>query len=103
MRRRDVIIGLGSIAAIGARPALAPAQGRVVKIGFVTWGSQTVAARLDDLRAGLREYGYIEGTNLELEAHFTDGNRERTRAVVDAMVKKPVDVLVVWQTPAAHV
>lgn len=103
MRRRNFIAGLGA-ATIAAHPAILRAQqGRVVKIGFVTWGSSSVSTRLEDLRQGLRDYGYVEGANLELEAHFTDGNRERTRAVVDALVKKPVDVLVVWQTPAAHV
>jgi len=101
MRRRDFMAGIA--AALVALPALGRAQGRVIRIGFVTWGSQTIASRLDDLRGGLRDYGYIEGNNLELEAHFTDGNRERTRAVIEAMVKKPVDVLVVWQTPVAHI
>jgi putative ABC transport system substrate-binding protein len=84
-------------------PRLPLAQGRSVKIGFVTWGGPSVAGRIDDLRAGLREHGYVEGKNLELEFHFTNGDRERTRSIVDAMVRKPVDVIVVWQTPAAHV
>jgi putative ABC transport system substrate-binding protein len=35
--------------------------------------------------------------------HFTDGSRERTKAVIQALIRKPVDVLVVWQTPAVHI
>jgi putative ABC transport system substrate-binding protein len=104
MRRREFIAGLGGAGvAVGVWPRVGAAQGKVVKIGFVTWGSSTVAARIEDLRQGLRDYGYVEGKNLDLEYYFTDGDRERTRTVVQALVKKPVDVLVVWQTPAAHI
>jgi putative ABC transport system substrate-binding protein len=101
MKRRAFMALLGGAAAY---PIYARSQtGKVVKIGFVTWGSPAVGMRLDDLRKGLREFGYIEGENLELESHFTDGNRDRTREVIQSLVKKPVDVLVVWQTPAVHI
>jgi putative tryptophan/tyrosine transport system substrate-binding protein len=101
MRRRDVI---ALIAGAATCPVAARGQARkTAKIGFVTWGSPAVSMRLDDLRQGLREFGYVEGQNLELEGHFTDGNKDRTREVVESLIRKPVDVLIVWQTPAAHI
>jgi putative ABC transport system substrate-binding protein len=101
MRRRDVI---ALIAGAAAWPVAARGQARkTARIGFVTWGSPAVSMRLNDLRQGLREFGYVEGQNLELEGHFTDGNKDRTREVIESLVRKPVDVLVVWQTPAAHI
>lgn len=72
-------------------------------IGFVTWGSPAVEMRVEDLRQGLRDFGYVEGKNIRLESHFTDGNKERTRAIIQAMVARPVDILIVWQTPAVHI
>lgn len=72
-------------------------------IGFVTWGSPAVEMRVEDLRQGLRDFGYVEGRNIRLESHFTDGNKERTRAIIQAMVARPVDILIVWQTPAVHI
>lgn len=72
-------------------------------IGFVTWGSPAVEMRTEDLRQGLRDFGYVEGRNIRLESHFTDGNKERTRAIIQAMVARPVDILIVWQTPAVHI
>jgi putative tryptophan/tyrosine transport system substrate-binding protein len=103
MRRRTFMALLGSAVASSSWPHVGAAQGKVVKVGFVTWGGAAVSARIEDLRQGLRDHGYVEGRNLELEYHFTGGDRERTRAVVDGFVRKPVDVIVVWQTPAAHV
>lgn len=96
------MIGLAAGAAVWPFAARAQ-QGRVVEIGFVTWGSNAIRMRVEDLRQGLRDFGYVEGTNYRLESHFTDGNKERTREVIRALVAKPVDVLVVWQTPAAHI
>lgn len=72
-------------------------------IGFVTWGSPAVEMRTEDLRQGLRDFGYVEGRNIRLESHFTDGNKERTRAIIQAMVARPVDILIVWLTPAVHI
>ena len=47
--------------------------------------------------------GHVEGKTYELEAYFTAGDRARTQAVIDALVKEPVDVLVVRVTPVAHI
>jgi putative ABC transport system substrate-binding protein len=101
MLRRDF---LGILGGIATWPYAAPAQlTKISKIGFVTWGSAAITMRIEDLRQGLREYGYFEGENIDLEYHFTDGNRDRTREVIQALIRKPVDILVVWQTPAVHI
>lgn len=101
MLRRDF---LGILGGIATWPYAARAQStKISKIGFVTWGSAAITMRIEDLRQGLREYGYFEGENIDLEYHFTDGNRDRTREVIQALIRKPVDILVVWQTPAVHI
>jgi putative ABC transport system substrate-binding protein len=101
MLRRDF---LGILGGLATWPHATRAQlTKISKIGFVTWGSAAITMRIEDLRQGLRDYGYVEGENIDLEYYFTDGNRDRTREVIQALVKKPVDILVVWQTPAVHI
>ena len=54
------------------------------------------------MRQGLREHGYVEGKNIEIEAHFVEGDRERTKNVIRALIQNGVDILVVRATPAVH-
>lgn len=111
MRRRTLIAGVfGAIVGLALspnlrRPALAQDSGRSGKarIGFVSWWPPSMRAHAEALRDGLREYGYVEGKTFEIEAHFTSGNRERTREVIRGLLERAVDVLVVSATPAAHI
>ena len=44
------------------------------RVGFVSAGSRDeAAASLDALRKGLRDQGYEEGKNLEIEPKYADG------------------------------
>src|SRR5262249_26461621 len=98
MRRREFITFLGGAA---SWPLAARAQQtKIARLGFVSWQDPT---RIEDLRQGLRELGYVEGKNIEIEVHFVDGNRERTQNAIRRLVQKGVDILVVRATPAAHI
>jgi putative tryptophan/tyrosine transport system substrate-binding protein len=66
----------------------------------VSWQAPT---RAEDLRQGLRELGYVEGKNIEIEVHFVDGDLERTKSVIRTLTQKGVDILVVRATPTAHI
>jgi putative ABC transport system substrate-binding protein len=48
----------------------------------------------------MRDLGYLEGRDFTVEAHFTDGDRERTREAVRALVRQRADILVAVATPA---
>jgi putative ABC transport system substrate-binding protein len=74
-----------------------------VKLGYVSWWPPSLKFYLDNLRQGLRDLGYVEGTDIVIEAHFTNGNRTRTQEVVRTLVAAPVDVFVVSTTPVAHI
>jgi putative ABC transport system substrate-binding protein len=78
-------------------------QGKRVKLAFVSWRSPAQADDVESLRQGLRDRGYIEGKSIEIESHFTDGNRERTQEIIRKLVQDGVDILVVRATPAAHI
>lgn len=101
--RRAIValIALGS-----TWPSLAQTTGKVHRVGFlVPRSSANFANRIEAFRAGMRELGYVEGKNLEIEWRFADGEYERLPALASELVRSKVDVLVVDSTPgvkAAH-
>jgi putative tryptophan/tyrosine transport system substrate-binding protein len=96
MRRREFLV----CCMIGA-PLAARAQSGPKKIGFVSWGGREGGSGwAEQFRKGLRDLGYVEGRDFAVEDHFTQGDRERTRAVVRKLVQDKADVLVVVATPA---
>src|ERR1700759_525009 len=87
MKRRDFI---GATAVVGLWPLFARAQQtKPVRIGFVSWQAQS-EDQLKYVREGLAQFGYVDGRNVSLEASFTDGDSERTRAVLRSLIDKPV-------------
>lgn len=102
--RRRCIAVLGGIAAMWPLAAGAQGtQGRIFKLGLVSFHSPTLAGHIDYMRDGLRQLGWIEGRNLTIEAYFTDGDRERTRETLRALIGRGADILVAWTTPAAQI
>ena len=58
-------------------------------------GSATLSKqRLEALRAGLAERGYVEGKNLVIEARWAEGKMERVPELAAELVRLKVDVLV---------
>ena len=95
MQRREFITLIGGAAA--AWPLIAGAQQleRMRRIGFLGLDSASHhAPRLDALRAGLRDHGYVEGQNIVIEFRWAEGNYERLPALADELVRLNVDVLV---------
>lgn len=91
VRRRDFIMVLGGAA---AWPRTAKAQKPASPtIGFLGFGTASASAnRVDALRAGLHELGYVEGKNINIEfrwAETADELRERAAE----LVRMNVDVI----------
>jgi putative ABC transport system substrate-binding protein len=77
MRRRDFITLLGGAA---AWPLAARAQqaGKVHRIGFLGSANAAGSAKtVESLRAGLRDFGYVEPTNIAIEFRWAGGNYDR--------------------------
>jgi len=49
----------------------------------------------------LRDYGYVEGQNLQLVSRFAEGQDERYPVMAAELAAMPVDLIVTWGTPAA--
>jgi hypothetical protein len=94
MRRREILGVLGGAA---AWPLAARAQqaGKVHRIGFL--GSATAAGSakaVESLRTGLREFGYVEGTNIGIEFRWAEGIYDRLPHLVAELIATNVDVLI---------
>ena len=96
-------LALGFLVITLAAPvaAFAQSQGRVPSIGLLMPESPSVEApRVDALRAGLREYGYVERKNIGVEIRSADGSYDRLPALAAQLVADKVDVIVVFGTKA---
>ncbi|MGE5202694.1 MAG: ABC transporter substrate-binding protein, partial [Acidobacteriota bacterium] len=104
MRRRGFIALLGGAA---AWPLSARAQQprNVAHIGFLVTGSLDFPDSLvmvDAFRQGLRDLGYVEGTNIVVEYRSADSKIERFQGLAAELVKLNVDLIVASNTPAAR-
>jgi putative tryptophan/tyrosine transport system substrate-binding protein len=102
MRRREFVAGLGAAAVTWPIAAWAQRTGMSV-IGYLGAGTPYgwrygVAAFLK----GLREAGFVEGQNVELDYRWAEDRYERLPALADELVRRQVAVIFAGQsTPAA--
>src|SRR5258706_13055111 len=80
--RRAFLGAMGSAFTAASFPTFAQRQPPILRrIGFL--GSESAsnqAQRLEALRAGLRELGYTEGSNIVIEVRWAEGNYDRLPA-----------------------
>jgi putative ABC transport system substrate-binding protein len=63
-------------------------------VGFANGQSPAVFAYLAAFREGLGQNGYVEGQSVAIEYRWGEGQESRMPALIDELVRKPVDVLV---------
>lgn len=102
MRRREFFNLLGSAAVAWPLAASAQAAGQVPRIGFLGLASpSTFASRLEGFRQGLRDLGYVEGTNINIEYRWAEGRYERLPELAAGLVRSKVDLIVTHATPGS--
>jgi len=101
--RRKLVIALGASALVGPFTSFAQQQRKVWRIGFL--GSTTApnfANLVEALRAGLREFGYVDGKNIIIEYRWADGKYDRLPKLAAELIDLKVDVLVTHGTPGTR-
>jgi putative ABC transport system substrate-binding protein len=100
VRRREFLTLLGAAA---AWPAVARAQQRPMPvIGILGAAPASIdPRRMVDFRRGLRETGYVEGTNVVFEFLRAEGQYERISLMAHDLVQRRVNVIVTPNSTAA--
>jgi putative ABC transport system substrate-binding protein len=96
------MIAFAALASV--RPAAVFAQiSRSHRIGVLeTVPAAENARNLDALRQGLRDYGYVEGTNLQIDYRSAEGRAERFPELAKELVARSPDLIVTRGTPAVR-
>jgi putative tryptophan/tyrosine transport system substrate-binding protein len=93
MRRRELIAGLGSAAAL---PVVGWAQQAALPIiGFLH--NQSLESMRDTMAPfsqGLAETGFVEGRNVTVDHRWAEGQTERRRALLADLVRRQVSLIV---------
>jgi putative ABC transport system substrate-binding protein len=101
-RKLLVALGAGALSVPFGCFAQTPAAG-MHRIGFLGLSSAAALGnRLDALRTGLRELGYVEGKNLAIEYRFAEGTYERLPELAAELVRLKVDVIVTHAAPGTR-
>jgi putative ABC transport system substrate-binding protein len=93
MRRRDFISLISSAAAAWPLAARAQQPAKVAHIGYLGLGPASAqSSRVEALRTGLRDLGWIEGKNIVIEFRWAD-NVEQLPGLAAELVRMNVDVI----------
>jgi len=93
MRRRELIAFAGT--ALFAWPLVARAQqqAKIARLGYLGFGTPAASAnRVEALRAGLRDLGYVEGKNLVIEFRWSDTVEQMLEAAAE-LARMKVDII----------
>ena len=99
VKRRDFVAAMGAALAF---PAVAAAQsaGRIYRIGWISpGGDRYTRPAFEALIEGLRDLGYVEGRNMRVDAHWSDGDDRKLNDSAQTLVQAHPD-LIVTQTKA---
>ena len=92
--RRKIVFALGA-GALAPLASFAQQPAKVYRIGFIGVGlPSNMVSRVEGLRAGLRDLGYVEGKNLVIEYRWAEGKAERLPELAAELVRLNVDLIV---------
>jgi putative ABC transport system substrate-binding protein len=96
-----LVLALAAGALAAPLAAFAQQPARIARIGFLHSASpQGSETQLQALRDGLRELGYVEGKNYQLEFRWGEGKLERMPALATELVQSKVDIIFAATSPS---
>jgi ABC-type uncharacterized transport system substrate-binding protein len=96
IRRRSFLTLLAGAAAAWPNRARAQQGERVRRIGMLTnlrENDPEGQARIAAFRQGLRQLGWVDGHNVQIDARWTEGDAERTRRYAAELVARSPDLI----------
>ena len=100
MKRREVFKVIGGVTTFWALAASAE-QTRVTTVGVLVRSAPGWQEFWRLFREALRDFGYVEGSNIRFELRTDEGEISRLPDLAAELVRLNVDVIVAWFTPAA--
>ena len=98
--RRELLAALGGAAAAWPLAARAQREAKTARIGFLGADTQSgIESRVERFRAGLRDFGYVEGDNIFIDFRWAEGNYARLAEFAAELVRLKVDLLATYGTP----
>lgn len=86
-----VVVFLLLAGSLGAQTQRLPTVSRVGVL--YPGGSAPLSHRMEAFRQGLREFGFVEGTNISIEIHHADGSSDRLAGMAAELVRREVRVI----------
>jgi putative tryptophan/tyrosine transport system substrate-binding protein len=102
MTIKTIVVFLVGLAFGLVQVSEAQQQKKVPRIGYVSSGDPSTEPQLAAFRRGMRDLGYIEGKNIQVEYRYFEGTLDQVPGVVTELVQLKVDVLVVGFLPAIY-
>jgi putative ABC transport system substrate-binding protein len=99
-KRRRLLIAAGASVLAAPLASFAQQKGKIWRVGFL--GPSAAAGstqRIEALKAGFRDLGYIEGKNIAIEFRWAEGKYELLPRFAAELVALKVDVIVTHGTP----
>ena len=95
-----ILFGLCSLPLALCSAADAQQPAKIPRIGYLSTVSPAVnATRIEALRQGLRELGYVEGKNILIEWRYAEGKVDRLPLLAAELIRLKVDVIVTAASP----
>jgi putative ABC transport system substrate-binding protein len=103
MKRRSFIAGMSMVAtSVASFEALGQTRTKRHRIGFITGvPPESVAASLARFIEGMRELGYREGVNFDVEQRYGRGDMATLPALAEELVRLNPDIILASHTTAA--
>jgi putative tryptophan/tyrosine transport system substrate-binding protein len=102
MRRREFIQGIAGSTIAWPLAARAQQRAAAPTIGFLTIGLTTQMLFVDGFRRGLKEVGFVEGQNVNIEYRSAENDYDRLPSLVDELIRLHVALIFAnSSTPAA--
>jgi putative ABC transport system substrate-binding protein len=90
-----------TLAGVLVAPGIAIAQtSKVRRIGVLDSGAPDTPEEIWQQAEPLRELGWVEGQNLQVERHYGNARYEQLQPVAEELVRAQVEIIVTWGTAA---